>query len=161
MTRPMPVITASDIRSARLVNLASLITVDARAVAQPVMGASGSVLFGPGGQATVGSPSAPGTAATVGNGSQVGTLLTSLISSISASEGLQVRILGLCLPLVCDATAGAVRSQLLGAVVNPLAGLVGTTADPLLDNLLAALGIRLGHTTLWVTGARCGVPVLV
>lgn len=161
MTRPMPVITASSIKSARLVNVASLITVDARAVAQPVMGVSGSVLFGPGGQATVGSPSAPGTAATVGNGSQVGTLLTSLISSISASEGLQVRILGLCLPLVCDATAGAVRSQLLGAVVNPLAGLVGTTADPLLDNLLAALGIRLGHTTLWVTGARCGVPVLV
>ncbi len=161
MSRPMPPISASDIKSARLLNVLSLITVDARAIAQPVMGASGSVVFGPGGQATLGSPSAPGTAATIGNGSQVGTLLTSLISSISASEGLQIRILGLCLPLICDATLNAVRSQLLGAIVNPLAGLVGNTVDPLLDNLLAALGIRLGHTTLWATGARCGVPVLV
>ena len=110
MTRPMPTITASDIKSARLINLAWLITVDARADAQPVLGTSDSLVFGPGGQGTVGTPSAPGLSATASNKSQVGTLLTSLISSISASEGLQVRILGLCLPLVCDATAGAVRS---------------------------------------------------
>jgi uncharacterized membrane protein len=91
----------------------------------------------------------------------VGPLLTSLSSSIGAANGLQVKILGLCLPVVCDATAATVRSQLLSGIVNPLAGLVGTTADPLLDNLLAALGIQLGHATLWATGARCGVPVLV
>src|SRR5690606_13340900 len=103
----------------------------------------------------------PGASATLGNGSQVGPLLTSLTSSLTGPNGLQVRILGLCLPLICDATANAVRSQLVGAIVQPVAGLVGATADPLLDNLLAALGIQLGHATVRVTGARCGVPVLV
>ncbi|WP_313804476.1 TadG family pilus assembly protein [Sphingobium sp.] len=161
MTRPMPSITAASIGQARIVNLLSLVTVDARAVAQPVMGNSGDLTFGPGGQGSIGRPGAPGTAASIGNGSQVGPLLTSLGSSIAASNGLQVKILGLCLPLVCDATATAVRTQLLNGIVAPLAGLVGSTADPLLDNLLAALGIQLGHATLWATGARCGVPVLV
>ncbi|KKW91702.1 TadG family pilus assembly protein [Sphingobium chungbukense] len=160
MTRPMPPITAASIGQARIVNLLSLITVDARAVAQPVMGKSGNLVFGPGGQGSVGRPGAPGSAASIGNGSQAGPLLTSL-SSIAAGNGLQVKILGLCLPLVCDATEAAVRTQLLNGITAPLAGLVGGTADPLLDNLLAALGIQLGHATLWATGARCGVPVLV
>jgi uncharacterized membrane protein len=161
MSRPMPPVTAADIGQARIANVLGLITVDARAVAQPVMGNSGDLIFGPGGQGRIGRPGAPGTAASIGNGSQVGPLLSSLSSSIGAANGLQVKILGLCLPVVCDATAATVRSQLLSGIVNPLAGLVGTTADPLLDNLLAALGIQLGHATLWATGARCGVPVLV
>lgn len=161
MTSPMPPLTASDIKQAHIVDLLSLITVDARAVAQPVVGASGDLVFGPGGQGTIGTPAAPGQAATLGNGLQVGSLLTSLTSSLTAPDGLQVKILGLCLPLVCDATTSAVRSQLVSAIVQPVAGLVGAIADPLLDTLLAALGIQLGHATVRVTGARCGVPVLV
>lgn len=161
MTRPMPPISAADISQARIVNLLSLVTVDARAVAQPVMGNSGDLVFGPGGQGSIGRPGAPGTAASIGNGSQTGPLLTSLIGSIGAANGLQVKILGLCLPLVCDSTATAVRAQLLNGITAPLAGLAGSAADPLLDNLLTALGIQLGHATLWATGARCGVPVLV
>jgi uncharacterized membrane protein len=39
--------------------------------------------------------------------------------------------------------------------------LLGNVADPLLDNVLAALGIELGHATVWTTGVRCGVPVLI
>lgn len=159
MTRPMPPITASDIAPARILSVLGLITVDARAVAQPVMGNSGTLTFGAQGQGTIGQPGAPGTPASIGNGSQAGPLLTSLIGSLTASNGLQVSILSRCIPPLCSGTA--IRSQLLDAITAPLAGLVGTAVDPLLDNLLAALGIQLGHATLWTTGARCGVPVLI
>jgi len=161
MSRPMPPISAADIQQVRIVNLLSLVTVDARAVAQPVMGASADLVFGPGGQGRIGSPDDPGTPVTIGNGSQAGPLLTSLTASLAAPNGLQVRILGLCLPIVCSSTAAAVRSQLLNSVAASLDGLVSNSADPLLDNLLAALGIQLGHATVRVSGARCAVPVLV
>jgi len=161
MAKPMPPITAADIQQVRIVNLLSLVTVDARAVAQPVMGNSADLVFGPGGQGRIGSPDDPGTPASIGNGSQTGPLITSLTAGLTAPNGLQVRILGLCLPLVCSGTADAVRSQLLNSVAAALGGLVSSTADPLLDNLLAALGIQLGHATVRVTGARCAVPVLV
>lgn len=159
MSRPMPPLSANDIAPARILNVLNLITADARAVAQPVMGNSGTLVFGPGGQGTIGRPGASGTPATIGNGSQTGTLLTSLTNSLSGANGLQVKALNLCIWPVCD--VGTTRSQLLGAITTPLAALIGHTADPLLDNLLAALGIQLGHATVWVTGARCGVPVLI
>jgi uncharacterized membrane protein len=63
--------------------------------------------------------------------------------------------------VVCATQTTLVRNALLPALVTPLTGLAGSTADPLLDNLLAALGVQLGHATVWVNGARCGVPVLV
>lgn len=155
MSRPMPPLSASDISQVRILNVLGIITADARAVAQPVMGNSGTLVFGPGGQGTIGQPGAPGASASIGNGSQVGPLLTSLTGSLAAPNGLQVEILSLC--VLC----GTARSQLLSAVTASLTGLVGSTVDPLLDNLLAALGVQLGHATVWATGARCGVPVLV
>jgi uncharacterized membrane protein len=159
MTRPMPPLSASDIAPARILNVLNLITADVRAIAQPVTGNSGTLVFGPGGQGTIGRPGTPGAPASIGNGTQTGTLLTSLTNSLGAPSGIQVKALDLCLWPVCDATA--TRSQLLGAITAPLGALLGSTADPLLDNLLAALGIQLGHATVWVTGARCGVPVLI
>jgi uncharacterized membrane protein len=159
MSRPMPPLSASDIAPARILNVLNLVTADARAVAQPVTGNSGTLTFGPGGQGTIGRPGTPGSPASIGNGSQTGPLLSSLIGSLTASDGLQVKPLNLCVWPLCDASA--VRSQLLGGIVAPLAGLAGTAVDPLLDNLLAALGIQLGHATVRVTGARCGVPVLI
>lgn len=159
MSRPMPPLSANDIAPARILNVLNLVTADARAVAQPVTGNSGTLIFGPGGQGTIGRPGTPGSPASIGNGSQTGPLLSSLIGSLTASDGLQVKALDLCVWPLCDASA--VRSQLLGGIVAPLGGLAGTAVDPLLDNLLAALGIQLGHATVWVTGARCGVPVLI
>jgi uncharacterized membrane protein len=159
MSRPMPPLTANDIAPARILNILNLVTADARAVAQPVMGNSQTLTFGTGGPGTIGRPGAPGNPASIGNGSQVGPLLTSLTNSLAASNGLQVKALNLCVWPLCDASA--VRSQLLGGISAPLADLIGTTADPLLDNLLTALGVQLGHATVWVTGARCGVPVLI
>jgi len=155
----MPPLTANDIAPAQILNILNLVTADARAVAQPVMGNSQTLTFGTGGPGTIGRPGAPGNPASIGNGSQVGPLLTSLTNSLAASNGLQVKALNLCIWPLCD--AGAVRSQLLGGITAPLADLIGTTTDPLLDNLLTALGVQLGHATVWVTGARCGVPVLI
>lgn len=161
MQSPMPILSAADIEQARLANVAGLVTVDARAVAQPVFGTSNNVVFGLGGQGTIGKPPVPGTPVTSGNTAQAGPLISTLGDSLLAEDGLQVKVLGLCLPIVCSATQQAVRNQLVGNVTTALGGLVGSTADPLLDNLLAALGIQLGHVTVWTTGARCGVPVLV
>ena len=159
MSRPMPPLSASDIAPARILSILGIITADARAVAQPVMGNSGTLVFGPGGQGSVGRPGAPGSPASIGNGSQVGPLINSLAGSLTAANGLQVQVLSLCLPPLCSGSA--VRAQLVSAITAPLTGLAGGAVDPLLDTLLAALGIQLGHATLWATGARCGVPVLV
>ncbi|MGY6636685.1 MAG: TadG family pilus assembly protein [Erythrobacter sp.] len=161
LSSPMPVLSPGDIQPVRLVNLLSLVTIDARAVAQPVVGSASNVVFGPGGAGRIGFPPSLGTPVTVGNTAQAGPLLGSLGNSLLAPGGLQVRILGLCLPLVCSVAENNARTQLLGGVTNALGGLVGTAVDPVLDTLLAALGIQLGQVTVWATGARCGVPVIV
>ena len=168
MTRPMPTITAADIGQATLLGanvLGGLVRIDvkARAVAQPVFGQTASLLFGPDGDGTIGSTSAPGVRASVGNGSQVGSTLSTLGASLGSGLDVDVRLLGACLPVICNLSAieSAVFGTLLPAITTPVGRLVGTTADPLLDNVLAALGVQLGHATVWVNGARCGVPVLV
>ncbi|WP_041558311.1 pilus assembly protein TadG-related protein [Novosphingobium sp. PP1Y] len=161
LTRPVPPITADDISQVRLLNVLNLVTVDARAVAQPVFGKSSTLTFGPGGNGTIGSPDSPGSPASVGNGAQVGPLISSLVDGLMAPDGLQIELLGLCLPIVCQGSEDTLRQTLLGAITTPLSGLVGNTADPLLDFVLEALGIQLGHATVWATGARCGVPVLI
>lgn len=161
MTKPIPMLGANDISQARIVNLLGIVTVDARAVAQPVLGNSGTLTFGPGGQGTVGTPQRPGIPASIGNGSQVGATVNGLVTSLTAKDGLSVGLLGLCLPVLCAAQESSVRDVLLPGLVGGLTGLVGSTADPLLDNILAALGVQLGHATVWTNGVRCGVPVLI
>lgn len=160
MTSPMPTITANDITHEHLLNVLG-ISVGVRAVAEPVTGIEKTVYFGPARDGTVGTPAAPGQPATIGNGSQVGPLISTLTTSLTASDGLRLQVFGVCLPLVCDANKSLIRSVVLPAIVAPVSGLVGNTVDPLLDNVLAALGVQLGHATIWATGARCGVPVLV
>lgn len=161
MARSVPPIGPGDIQPARIANVLSLVTVDARAVAQPLFGTTGNAVFGPGGQGTIGRPPAPGQPVTIGNTAQTGPLLGSLTTSLAAPGGLQVQVLGLCLPLICTSAQQSVRTQLVGGIGNALSTLVGSTADPLLDSLLAALGVQLGQVTVHATGARCGVPVLV
>lgn len=155
MTKPIPPVTAADIGQERLVDVLGLVTIDARAIAQPVIGNNASLVFGPGGNGTIGSPTAAGVPGTIGNGSQLGTTVSSLVGSLTAANGLELRVAGICVG------CGLLRSQLLSDLTGVLSGLLGSTADPLLDNVLAALGIQLGHAKIWVNGARCGVPVLV
>lgn len=168
MTKPLPPITAADIGQANLLNLnvlGGLVNVSARAkvVAQPVFGQNASLVFGPGGNGTIGTPSTPGTPGSVGNGSQLGTTIASLGSGLGSGLSVKATLLGICLPIVCDlgAIEQLVLGRLLPAITTPLGGLLGTVADPLLDNVLGALGVQLGHAKVWVNGARCGVPVLV
>lgn len=164
MTSPMPTVTEADFDQGTIIDVLGVVTVKARAVAGPVFGSNANLVFGPGGNGTIGTPAVPGTAATVGNGSKVGSTIATLNSSLTSGttpNGLDIRLLGTCLPLVCASQKDAIRTTLLPAIVNPLTQLIGTTADPILDNVLAALGVQLGYATVWATGARCGVPVLV
>jgi uncharacterized membrane protein len=168
MTRPLPPLSAADIGPATLLGvkvLGGLVSIDAsaRAAVQPVLGQSAALVFGPGGSGTIGGPAAPGGGASIGNGSQTGATLSALGADLGAGLSVDVRLLGACLPLVCNTSAiqSLVLGALLPAITTPLGRLLGTTADPLLDNVLAALGVQLGHATVWVNGARCGVPVLV
>lgn len=161
LTKAMPPLTASDIAPATIIRskllLIPLLEVKARASVQPVTGASSSLLFGPGGQGTVGSPDAPGRSVTIGNQVSLGATVTSLTTSLLDEGGLEVRPLGTCLG-TCN---NQLRLSLVKGIVEPVGGLVSGVVDPLLGNLLFVLGIQLGHATVWVTGARCGVPVLI
>lgn len=161
MQSPLRPLAPSDIERAELLNL--LIKVDVRAVAGPIFGKSGDLVFGPGGQGTIGVPPMAGTPASLGNGSQIGPLLTTLTQSLAGPDGLRVELplLGLCLIGVCSDSSSGIQLDILSALITPISGLVGTTVDPLLDTVLAALGIQVGNATVWVTGVRCGVPVLI
>ena len=168
MTKQMPLIRREDITPSTILDVAGILTVKAKAAVGPVTGtgiAQQTISFGPGtsGDGTIGSPTAPGRSATVGNTAATAATVNSLLGpqGLLGTDGLDIRVLGLCLPLVCASQQSTVRNVLLPAINNALVGLLGSTADPILDNVLAALGVQLGHATVWTTGARCGVPVLI
>lgn len=78
-------------------------------------------------------------------------VLGSLIGSLaSGNTHLTVEVLGLGLEL------GGLTSQLLGLLAPVLSAL-----DPLVDQILSALGVQLGVADVRVTGIRCGVVALV
>lgn len=131
--------------------------------AGPVLGNSGAIRFGPGGSGMIGNPTTPGKSANIANGSQVGTMLNGLIGGLPSGLDGQVTLLKGILPisLSLSSLTDPLIAGLKPAIVNPLTGLVTNTVDPLLDNVLAALGVQLGDATVWTTGARCGVPVLI
>jgi len=97
--------------------------------------------------ASTAKPGIAGAPITVSGGSQLGPFLATLGSKI------EVKLLALNL------------SALLGPVLSLVGSAVGdvltTVIDPLLTGLLAGLGIQTGYANIWVTGVRCGVPVLV
>ncbi len=167
MDKSMPAMSAADIentslaRISMLANLIEVVDVRGRAVAQPVSGTTVPVVFGPGGTGAIGTPDAPQPPVVVGNPVSVGDTVNGLVTSLLDSNELQVKILSTCAPLLCSANESWVRGTVLPGIIRPVTGLVSNTVDPLLTNLLAALGIQLGHASVWTTGARCGVPVLV
>jgi uncharacterized membrane protein len=163
MSKAMPEITTVTPASLLNLDVLGLVTVSATAkvVAGPVTGASSTLAFGPGGRGTIGNPQVPGTPASVRNGSQVGATVNNLIGGLGNGLDVRVSVLGGLLSLSTQAITSAVFNGLLGSITTQLTNLVGSTVDPLLDGVLAALGIQLGDATVWVTGARCGVPVLI
>jgi len=129
----------------------------------PLFGNYRTMRFGPGGGGTIGNPTAPGKSLNIANGSQVASTLGALLAGVPNGADAKVTLLDGTLPISLDLKS--ITDPLLAAVqptvTDPLLALVGNTADPLLDNVLAALGIQLGDATVWATGARCGVPVLI
>lgn len=171
MAKSLPVMTAADVKQTDIASISLLgsalaIDVKGRAIAQPVTGSGPSdatLTFGPG----VGSPTQPASPQTIGNTVQIGQTVSGLTTSLLKSDGLDVQIvpLGVCLPVVCSLLQSTglstVTGTVLPALVQPVTDLLGTVVDPLLTNVLAVLGVQLGTATVWTTGARCGVPVLV
>ncbi|MFC0686880.1 TadG family pilus assembly protein [Novosphingobium clariflavum] len=167
MARTLPALQAADFRQTEIAEISLLgigATVSGRAVVQPVAGAQSAALtFGPG----AGTPAQPAHAQTIGNAVKIGPTISSVTTSLLRSDGLDVKLgtpVG-CLPLACSLLQSTglstVTGTVLPALVQPVTDLVGTVVDPLLTNVLTALGIQLGTARVWTTGARCGVPVLV
>jgi uncharacterized membrane protein len=160
MSKALPTLEKSDFDFVPLVDLRPLAWINAKAVVKPVVGqTNASAVFGPGGSGLIASSQSAGRPVTIGNPAQVGNTLSSLGSFLGGRNGgLQVCLIltGCILDTSDNALLGAV-----GGVVSGLGQVLNSTTDPLLDNVLAALGVQLGHASIWVTGARCGVPVLI
>ncbi len=100
-----------------------------------------------GGDGVIGHVPLGGTPATVGNQAQLAQTLS----------GLQVTTSLTALGAITLGT-GPLLNTVGKVVAAPVAAL---GVDPLVTNLLGALGISAGYANVWVTGVRCGVPVLV
>jgi uncharacterized membrane protein len=78
-------------------------------------------------------------------------MLSNLLGTLASSTTLSGTLLGAKLP----STSNTLKS--LNTLLAPaFAGL-----DPLVDGLLAGLGIKIGYLDVTATGVRCGVPALV
>jgi uncharacterized membrane protein len=75
---------------------------------------------------------------------------SSLVSSLLGNLSLNVKLIGLGLPIP---GLGATVAAILAGVTSPV--------DQLLASLLQTLGIGLGQADVWVTGVRCDGAVLV
>lgn len=162
VSKQMPTLQDSDFKNADFFKLSlvgiPLATLQGKVIVKPVVGASNSVaIFGRGGPAVIGAPEAAGTGVVVGNRGMVGSTVSALSNSLLASNSLRACAVGSLLCVNPDTAALAN----LKTVLDRTGSLLGNVADPLLDNVLAALGIELGHATVWTTGVRCGVPVLI
>jgi hypothetical protein len=167
MSKSMPIINDANLSAAKIFQLNATIlfvpltlsSIEGKAIVKPVLGAKDvSLIFGRDGTGTIGTPQTPGTGLVVGNTAQVGTTVQNLSNSLLASNSLRVCAVA---SLICIGGPDSPTRANLQTVLNRVGSLLSNTTDPLLDNLLAALGIELGHATAWVNGARCGVPVLI
>lgn len=129
-----------------LVNLLGIVKIVANASAQAGQGGPTSLVF----NAT---QIAAHTSQSISSGKTVSTLLTSLLSSLRATNppGLQVTILSV-LPINVGLVVAAV-----GDTIAP----VLTALDPILDQTLRVLGVRVGYAEIQPRGVRCGIPALV
>ncbi|WP_232495845.1 TadG family pilus assembly protein [Novosphingobium kaempferiae] len=161
MTKALPPLSNSDFEYGKILDLnvlnilggLSVAQVQGKAIVKPVLGrTSANVIFGPGGNGTIGTVAVPGQGVVVGNRFQVGATLQGVTNNLQLQTCL--------VSLVCVGSDTQAVSAVLG-VVNAVGGVLGSTTDPLLDNVLAALGVQLGHATVWTNGVRCGVPVLI
>ncbi|MGO1074259.1 pilus assembly protein TadG-related protein [Inquilinus sp. CA228] len=89
-------------------------------------------------------------------------ILASLTGDLA--ETLELKACGLSLFGICvlNLDLGSILLRpTLTALHQLLDPVISSVLGPLLDNVLLALGVRLGNMDVVVTGVRCGVPVLV
>lgn len=86
---------------------------------------------------------------------EVGLLANLVQVNVNLKQDSCVRLLGI--PLACFGKTDGSDGRALLALLSGVLGLV----DNLLDPLVQALGLQLGYIDVYVTGVRCGVPVLV
>ncbi|WP_269714220.1 pilus assembly protein TadG-related protein [Caulobacter sp. NIBR2454] len=89
----------------------------------------------------------------VGSGGLTQSLLSLPASAVDLRFCTAV-VLGQCI------LGGQVTGSNKTSGINTLSTLL-TALDPLIDGLLAGLGIKLGYANSTITGVRCGIPVLV
>ena len=159
MTQPFTALSPSQVRPVSLLSVGvpsilglpavPVATVNIRAATGPVIGGSQDLDFqqAAGGDGVIGHVPLGGTPATVGNQAQLAQTLS----------GLQVTTSLTALGAITLGT-GPLLNTVGKVVAAPVAAL---GVDPLVTNLLGALGISAGYANVWVTGVRCGVPVLV
>ena len=128
--------------------IASLVQVQISGFAQASLGSSGaaSLTFN---QTQI----AAKTAQTVASTGMVSNLLQTLVSNLQLS--FTATLLGVSFTLPASATTALTSA--LTTLLSPL----GAALDPLVDGVLATLGVKLGYMDVTVTGVRCGVPALV
>jgi uncharacterized membrane protein len=159
MTQPFTALSSSQVTPVSLLSVGvpsilglpavPVATVNIRAATGPVIGGNQELDFqqAAGGDGTIGHVPLGGTPAMVGSQSQ-------LVQTLS---GLQVTTSVTALGVITLGT-GPLINGVGKAVAAPVAAL---GVDPLVTNLLGALGLSAGYANIWVTGVRCGVPVLV
>lgn len=152
-------VTPVTILNAKLLGI-PLTSITAKAVALPVTGGDTTVTFGPRGSGNpqIGTPGSAQSAEITGSpyARSNKVLLGQTISTLVTNLDIQPSVAGISLNILTPLL------QFAGNLLKPLlTGLLDGLVGPVLDNLLAALGLDLGNTRVWVTGARCGIPVLV
>jgi uncharacterized membrane protein len=162
MTQPFTAISSSNITPAPLLSLGvpsvlgltppvTVANVTIKAAAGPVLGGAQTLDFlqpAAGGQYVIGHVPSGGSPGVVGAQSQLAQTLSGL--TVNASVNV--------LPPLLSLNTGSLVSS-VGGTVGALVG--GLGVDTLVTDLLTALGVSAGNASVWVTGVRCGVPVLV
>ena len=152
-------VTPVTILNAKLLGI-PLTSITAKAAVLPVTGGDTTVTFGPRGSGNpqIGTPGSAQSSEIIGtpyaksNQVRLGETISSLVANLDIQPSVAGISLNILTPLL----------QIAGNLLKPLlTGLLDGLLGPVLDNLLSALGLELGNARVWVTGARCGVPVLV
>jgi uncharacterized membrane protein len=154
MTQPFRALNPSDFSPVTLVEVPLLLRLTLGAYAGPIIGDATPLTREfrrtSGGNGIIGLPPYGGSPAPIGNNAQLAPLLTDLGNGLHIDADLP--LLGVLIH----------SGPLTGSVTSLVGGLVrGLGVDPLVDTLLGGLGVRAGFASIWVTGVRCGVPVLV
>lgn len=103
---------------------------------------------------------AAGTTRSVSSTGLTSTLVSSLGQSLVLTPELNLSLIPPLVLGLVNGLVGPLVSALLGTVTAALTPVLATL-DPVVDQVLAGVGVQVGTATVRATGVRCGVPSLV